>query len=157
MIHSENDFGDAGRRHRLDEACSGADDSFVLGLSADHEARDVLHEQERNPKSVAAIDEVRNLLRALGINNSAEPRLFSLAPFDQAALVRDDAEIDSIDSGVAADHLLCEALLELVDFTIVQNRSEYGVHVVRHAMVGRKYVVQTFFPVAADCRLCFRL
>ena len=51
-----------------------ANDPFVLRLRAHHEARDILHEQQRNALPVAAIDEVGDLLRAFGVDDAAEPR-----------------------------------------------------------------------------------
>ena len=49
----------------------------MLGLGADHEPRDVLHEQQRNALPVAAVDEERDLLGALGVDDAAEARLLA--------------------------------------------------------------------------------
>ena len=77
VVHGEHDLRHARRRHRFDEARARADDAFVLGLGTDHEARDVLHEQQRHALPVAAVDEVRDLLGALGVDDAAEARLLA--------------------------------------------------------------------------------
>ena len=41
-------FGTRRGRHRFDEARARANDPLVLGFGADHEAGDVLHEEQRN-------------------------------------------------------------------------------------------------------------
>ena len=92
VVHGEHDLRNVRRGHRLDEARARANDSLVLGLGSDHEARDVLHEQQRNPLAVAAVDEERDFLRALGVDDAAEPRLLARAALDQAALIGDHAD-----------------------------------------------------------------
>ena len=87
----------------------------VLGFGAHHEAGHVLHEQERDALAVAAVDEVRHLLRALGVDDAAEARLLAGAALDQAALIGDHADGDALDARVAADHLAREVRLELVE------------------------------------------
>ena len=77
MIHRQHDLRHARRRHRFNEPRARANDSFVLGFGTDHEARNVLHEQKRNPLAITAIDEERDLLRAFGVEDAAEARLLA--------------------------------------------------------------------------------
>src|SRR6266568_7409038 len=105
VIDGQHNFGNARRRHRFDEPRARANDSFLLGLGSDHEPRDILHEEKRDAEAVAPIDEVRDLLGAFGIHDSAEARLFSFSSFDQATLIGNDAYRNSINAGVATNHL----------------------------------------------------
>ena len=77
VVDREHDLRHARRGHRLDEARAGANDPVVLGLGTDHEAGDVLHEQQRNALAIAAVDEERHLLGALGVDDAAEARLLA--------------------------------------------------------------------------------
>ena len=77
VVDREDDLRHARRGHRLDEARAGADDALVLGLGPDHEAGHVLHEQQRHALAVAALDEERDLLGALGVDDAAEARLLA--------------------------------------------------------------------------------
>ena len=43
-----------------------------------------------------------------------------------------------------ADHLLGKPFLELIDGAVVEERAEHLVHVVRHAVIGRKQIVESF-------------
>ena len=142
MVHRQNELWDPRRRHGLDEAGAGPDNSFLLCLGAHHEARHILHEEQRNSQPVAPIDEVGDFLCAFRVDDAAKSRLFSLSALDQTALIRDDTDRDAIDARVAADHLPRDAFLELVNLAVVENRTEHCVHVVGHAMIGRQKIVQ---------------
>src|SRR5262245_24401976 len=113
VIHGQHDLRDPRRRHRFDEARAGPNDSFVLGLWSHHETRDVLNEQQRNALAVAAIDEIRDLLGALGIEDSAKARLFARSAFDQTTLIGDDAHRNSANPRITADDLSSEMPLKL--------------------------------------------
>src|SRR5205807_10382509 len=54
----------------------------------------------------------------------------------------DDADRNSVEPRIAADHLAREMLLELIDLSIVDDRAEQRVHVVRHAVVRGKQIIQ---------------
>ena len=60
------------------------------------------------PLAVAAVDEVRHLLGALRVHDSAEARLLAGAALDQPALIGDHADGNARDARVAADHLARE-------------------------------------------------
>src|SRR5215218_3674457 len=92
VIHGQNDLGNLRRRHRFHEARTGADDAFVFSLGADHEARDILDEQQRDALSIASIDVIRHLLGALRVDDAAKARLLTRAALDEATLICDDAD-----------------------------------------------------------------
>jgi len=105
VIHGQDNLRHARRRHRLDETRAGADDALMFGLGTDHEAGDILDEEQWNPLSVAALDEERDLFSALGVEDPAEPGFFSLPALDEAALIRDETDADTAYVDVAADDL----------------------------------------------------
>src|SRR5260221_6621399 len=113
VIHREDDLGHGSCRHGCDEARTGANYALMLGLRADHESGDILHEEQRNPLPIAAIDEERHLLGALRVENTAESRLLTLTSLDESPLVRNDAHGHSIESHIPATHLSRELALEL--------------------------------------------
>ncbi|MNC87701.1 hypothetical protein D3C83_34490 [compost metagenome] len=114
----------------------------MLGFGAHHESRDVLDEQEWNALAIASVDEERDLFRAFGIDDSAKARLLARTSLDQSALISDQADPDALDAGIAADHFGGEVGLELVDAALVDDRREHGAHVVGHAMIAGKKIVQ---------------
>jgi len=59
----------------------------VLGFRTYHESRHVLDEQQRNSLAVATVDEVRDLLRALGVDDAAEERILAGAYIDETELI----------------------------------------------------------------------
>src|SRR6185295_544631 len=79
----------------------------------------------------------------LGVHDAAEARFLPGSALDQPSLVRNDADGDAVDSAIGADHLAREVALKLVELSVIDDRSQHGVHVVRHAMVLREKVVQT--------------
>src|SRR4029453_17804857 len=85
-------------RHGHHHLCAVARDTALLVLLADHEARDVLEEDERHATLRAELDEVRALLGGLG---------------EEHAVVRDDPDRIALDPREAADERLALQLLEL--------------------------------------------
>ena len=77
----------------------------MFGLGTDHEAGDILDEEQWNPLSVAALDEERHLFGALGVEDPAEPGFFSLPALDEAPLIRDETDADTAYVDIAADDL----------------------------------------------------
>ena len=69
-------------------------------FAPDHEAGDVLQEEQRDPALAAELDEMRALLRALR---------------EEHAVVGDDPDRDAVDMGEAADQRRAEPRLELVE------------------------------------------
>ena len=81
-----------------------------LVLAADHEARDVLEEDERDPPLARELDEVRALLRRLGEEDPA---------------VREDADRVALDPGEAADERVAVERLELVEAAAVHDPRDH--------------------------------
>src|SRR5207302_5508697 len=86
-----------------------ARDSPGLVLEADHEAGDVLEEDERDPTLAAELDEVGALLRGLG---------------EQNAVVRENADRITLDPREAAHEGLAVELLELVEAAAVDEPAD---------------------------------
>jgi hypothetical protein len=95
--------------------------------TADHEARDVLKEHERDPPLAAQLDEVRAL----------EARRA-----EQDSVVRDDPDGEALDVGEAADERLAVPCLELVQLRSIDQPRDHLAHVVRLTGVRRDHAVQ---------------
>ena len=93
----------------------------ALVLAADHEAGDVLQEDQRDAAQVAQLDEMRRLERRLG---------------EQHAVVGDDADEEAVQPREAGDERRRVALLELVEPRAVDEARDDLAHVVRLADVG---------------------
>ena len=96
-------------------------DAAALVLLADHEAGDVLQEDQRDAAQVAQLDEVRRLQRRFG---------------EQHAVVGDDADEKSVQPREAGDERRRVALLELVEARAVDHPRDHFAHVVRLPQVG---------------------
>ena len=93
-------------RDRHHELRPVAGDAAGLVLRADHEAGDVLQEDERDAPLAAELDEVRALLRRLG---------------EEHAVVREDPDRDPLDAREACDERLAVQRLELVEARAVDD------------------------------------
>ena len=80
MVDGEDELRDHRGGHRLDEPGAGADDPGVLRLGADHEPAHVLHEEQRQSLAAGGLDEVGDLLGALGVDDAAEAGPLARAP-----------------------------------------------------------------------------
>src|SRR5262249_52323293 len=89
-----------GVRHGHDELRAVARDPPGLVLGADHEARDVLQEDQRDAPLAAELYEVRALLRRLG---------------EEHAVVREDPAVEPLDAREAGHERLAVDLLELLE------------------------------------------
>ena len=96
-------------------------DAARLVLPADHEAGDVLQEEERDVALRAELDEVGPLQRRLG---------------EQDSVVRDDADRHAGDVGEAAHQRRAVELLELVEARIVHDARDDLAHLEGLAHVG---------------------
>ena len=101
-------------RHRHHELRPVARDPALLVLLADHEARDVLEEDERDAPLARELDEVRALLRGLG---------------EEDALIREDSDRVALDPGEPADERRAVELLELVESRAVDDAADHGARV----------------------------
>src|SRR5207244_120355 len=115
-----------GARDRRDELRAVACDPAGLVLLADHEARDVLQEDERQLALARELDEVRALLRRLG---------------EEDAVVREDADRVALDPRPAADERLAVERLELVEARAVDDARDHFTWVeLRAVVVGHEPV-----------------
>ena len=94
---------------------------------ADHEADDVLQEQQRNAALAAQFDEVRGLQRAFG---------------KQDAVVADDADRHAVEMREAGDEGGAVQRLELVELGAVDDARDHLAHVVLLLEVDRHHAVE---------------
>ena len=66
------DFGHDAVGDGVDHFCAGADDAAPLGVVADHEAVDVVQENQRDEVLIAVQDEARGFFGGLGVDDAAE-------------------------------------------------------------------------------------
>ncbi len=133
--------------HRGDHLGAVLGDAAGLVVASDHEADDVLQEQQRNAALAAQLDEVRGFERALRIED---------------ALVADDADRHAAEMREAGDDGGAVELLELVELGAVDQARDHLAHVVlllevdRHDAVELGRVVERLARLAsAECRLSF--
>src|SRR5207253_8383043 len=99
-----------------------ASDAARLVLLADHEAGDVLQEDERNLPLAGELDEVRALLRGLR---------------EEDAVVREDPDREPLDPCEAADERLAVERFELVEAAAVDDPGDHLARVEGLAVVVR--------------------
>src|SRR5262249_40617698 len=116
----DRELRDLGARHGGDELRAVARDPAGLVLLADHEARDVLQEDERDFPLAGELDEVRPLLSRLGEENT---------------VVREDPDRESLDMRETADERLAVERLELVEATAVDDPGDYLARIERLSVV----------------------
>ena len=102
-------------------------DAARLVVAADHEAGDVLQEQQRDLALVAQLDEMRALDRGFA---------------EQHAVVGDDADRVAVDVREAGDQRLAVLGLELVELTAVDDAGDDLVDVVGGPRVDGDDVVE---------------
>lgn len=88
-------------------------DTFPLGLGADHEAGDVLEEDQGDAALGAEFDEVSTLLSGGG---------------EEDAVVGDDADFVAVDRGEAGDERAAEVALELGEVAAVYYTRDDGAY-----------------------------
>ena len=101
---------------RLDHQHLGAvlGDAATLVLAADHEAGDVVHEQQRDAVAIAELHELRGLVGRLA---------------EQHAVVTEDPDLVAEDEGAAGDQGRSVAGLELVEHAAVDDAGDDFAHV----------------------------
>jgi hypothetical protein len=116
--------GGGDRRHHLGAVLG---DAAGLVFAADHEARDVLQEQQRDVALARQLDEVRALERALA---------------EQDAVVGEDADGKAVDVGEAANERRPVQRLELVELGGIDDARDHVARIVRRARVRRHDAVK---------------
>ena len=103
------DFGHDAVGDGVDHFCAGADDAAPLGVFADHEAVDVVQENQRDAVLVAVEDEARGFFGGLGVDDAAEFDALLVGAagerVDVFFLVGDDADGPAADARVAAENV----------------------------------------------------
>ena len=120
--HHEREVGHGRVRHGVDQLGPVLDDAALLVARPHHEARDVLHEQDRSIATVAERNELRSLLR-LGR--------------EQDAVVGDHADRVAADRRPPAHQLGAVQSLELLEAGAVHYPGDDLAHVEGHAHVHR--------------------
>src|SRR5688572_1301259 len=141
MVHCQNDLRNQRSRHCFDKARAGANDSGVLSIWSNHATGDVLYEQQRGLVSITRLDEVGDLLRRYGVDNSAKPLPPPAGRADHPAMIGDHSNLDSTNTSVTGDHLLRVVGLKLVQMATVEQTLEQFSYVVRLSVIFRNDVV----------------
>ncbi len=123
----DGELGHLSASHRRDQLGAMTGDAFVLGLAADHEAGDVLQEQQRNAALAAQLDEVRALDRTVR---------------KQDAVVRKNAYRHAVQMRKAAHQRGAEAGLELVELGTIHDAGDDLADVEGLARIGGNAAVQ---------------
>ncbi len=111
-----------GGGHRGDELGAVLGDAAGLVFPPDHEAGDVLQEDQRDLALAAQLDEMRAFQRALR---------------EQDAVVGDDADGNAVDVREAGDERRAVARLELVEAGAIDDAGDHLADVVGGVQVGR--------------------
>src|SRR5262249_13008450 len=108
-------------------------DPVLLGVAADHEPIDVLHEQDRHPRLVAIHDETGSLVGGVDVEDAAELH-GALGRLHALPLIGDDANGPAAEPTGAADERLAELGFVLVERSIVEDELEEIADVVLAAL-----------------------
>ncbi len=134
-------------RNRRHELCAVAGNAAGFVFLADHEAGDVLQEQQRDVSLAAQFDEMRSLQRAFA---------------EQYAVVGDDPDRVSPDVRKAADQRLTIEFLEFLELGAINDARDDLADIERLAGIGRHDTVDflaieqrlarlSVSPAADDC------
>ena len=125
LAHDHRDLRHGRFADRADHLRAVADDAFALDLRADHEARHVGEEQQRDVERVARLDEARGLVGRVAEQHAALV----------LGLVRDDPDRVPVQARVADDELLRPARVDLQQRVLVDERRDQRLHVERLVLV----------------------
>src|SRR6185437_6237968 len=105
MIDCQDYLWNSCRRHGLDELCSRADDPGVLRVWSNHEPGNILHKQQRRLMTITGLNEIRDLLRRLGVNDPAKSWRLSTRYPHHATMIRNHSDLNTRNPSVAREHL----------------------------------------------------
>src|SRR5262249_54259033 len=135
------DLGDVHVADGVHHLGAGADDPLLLGILADHEAVDVVEEDQRDLVLAAVEDEAGGLLGALAVDDAAElDRVAGAAHV--GLLVGDDADGEAAEAGEAADERRAVLLPVLLELAAVDEARQHVAHVVLADAVARDDAAQ---------------
>src|SRR5581483_6870958 len=121
LADDDGDLRHGGARDRVEHLGPVADDPGVLDLRADHEARHVLEEDERDVEGVAEVDEAGRLVGRVVLEDASE----------LLGLIGDDPDRLAAEAGEAGDDRLRELRLDVEELAAVRDLADHVVHVVR--------------------------
>ncbi len=106
--------------------------------------------------AITGLDEVRDLLRRLGINDASKPRRLSARHTHHAAMVGDHSNLDTANARMTGDHLLRIVSLKLIEMTFVKQTLQQFSYVVGLTMIFRNEIVEFFSRSQGLARLLVR-
>src|SRR5215217_6766257 len=91
--------------------------------------------------STTGLDKVSDFLRRLCIDDSAKAWRLAARHAHHSSMIRNNPDLNSIDTSVSGDHLLGIVSLKLVETTIIEQTLEQLSHVVRLPVIfGNDFV-----------------
>ncbi len=139
-------FGDDAVGYGVDHFCAGADDAAPFGVFADHEAVDVVKENERDAVLVAIHDEAGGFLGGLGVDDAAKFGAFLVGMRSVRAdvffLVGNDADGPATDAGVAAKQSFAIFGAIFLEVAGVDDAGDDFAHVVLLGRIAGEYAVE---------------
>src|SRR5262245_16366129 len=128
--------------HRVDHFCAGADDAGPLGVFADHEAVDVVEENQWDAVLIAVENEASGFFRGFGVDDA--PKLDALlvgvrrGGLHVLFLIGDDADRPAADAGIATKQRFAVFVAVLFEFAGVDDAGNDFAHVVLLGRVARE-------------------
>src|ERR1041385_9498175 len=92
--------------------------------------------------TIAGLDEVRHLLRRLGVDDPAKSRRLSARHTHHATMVRNHADLNTANTRVAREHLFRIIRLKLVEMSAIKQTSQQLSHVIRLTMIFGNEIVE---------------
>src|SRR6185437_5242352 len=143
IADDDRDLRDYGIGDGIDHFCAVLDDAGMFAAGTYHEPRNVLQEDKGYFFLVAVQNETGRLVRAVVINDAAHLH-FPFPRFDDLALIGDDADCPSIDTGIAAEDSFPVVFLEVFKNGIVRDTGNDVHHIVGFRGVGREDAIEFF-------------
>src|SRR5262249_31312910 len=121
-------------RYRVHHLRSSFDDAAPLGVTAYHEAIDIMKKDQRNQILVAVHDEARSLLGGFGINHSAKFHAlmaFMVCLLRVQFLIGDDPDCEPSNPRISTNNGLAIFRLVFVKRAAIDNTPDNFLHVIR--------------------------
>ena len=113
----------------------------MFRLRADHESRNILHEEQRDTVTITSVDEVSDLLSRFRVDDPTELWRPARRIAKHAARIGNHANLNAVDTRMAGDDFFRVVGLKLIEMSIVEKAIEQRTHVVWLAVIFRKDVV----------------
>ena len=112
--------------------CAVADNAAVFLIGPRQESRYVDEGDDGNIEAVAEADETSGFIRRINIQTASH----------NTWLVCDDTNAAAVETGKAADDIRSKVLMDFVEFTVIDERADYVLHVVRCIRIIRNNRIQ---------------